>query len=92
MYCGNIKSDCILLTCIISRNREYIVEYDSKKTKKQNSINLSEIINVLRQLHNYEITEWFQGMITPIGEVGDELLKLIKSDIKKGKCIISKTK
>lgn len=91
MYYGHSKSGDILLTGIVRKNKGYTVEFLFKKSKRQSSLPLSEVIIMLDKKSNYEITEWFQGMITPMCSEGNTLAELIKSDLKSGKCIIVKS-
>lgn len=91
MYYGHIRGNDILLTGIVRKSKGYTIEFLFKKSKKQSSLPLSEIVIMLDKIPNYEITEWFQGMITPMCSEGNKLAELIKSDLKSGKCTIVKS-
>ena len=82
----------VVLTGIITKDDEYMVEFINRHSKKQHTMSIPSLFKHLECSRVYYITEWFQGMITPMGEEGSRLNSLIKSDLKTGKCLIIKIK
>lgn len=82
----------VVLSGIFTKDDEYMVEYINRHSNKQYTISLPNLLKHIECSEVYYITEWFQGMITPMGEEGSKLNAVIKSDLKTGKCLIIKIK
>lgn len=88
MYYGHIKRGSVLLTGIIKKGKGYTVEFTFKNSGKECSKSLSEIVTMLNYAPDYQITEWFRGMVSPLSQEGNKLADIISSDLKSGKCTI----
>lgn len=88
MYYGHIKSGAVLLTGIVKKGRGYTVELLFRGTNKKCSKSLSEVVIMLNSIPDYQITEWFRGMLSPLSQEGNKLADVISADLRSGKCTI----